>query len=161
MASKITSKPQQPSTPPSGFYFKLHFWNQWLPLIEISYRLSYLENFYFSNFQHPASEAANKFLSLKLQHRTDVMLASIAVCCGIRNHTGLLIMVERQSHFGCTNCVVLGPSCDFFLFFLWCIADILIWTWPQWSQMPFEVANIFLDIETTFIMRTKVGLIPS
>ena len=83
---------------------------------------------------------------------TDVMLASIAVCCGIRNHTGLLIMVERQSHFGCTNCVVLGPSCDFFLFFLWCIADILIWTWPQW------VTNIFSDKETTYFMRTKVGL---
>ena len=32
-----------------------------LPLIEMSYRLSYLENFHFSNFQHPASEAANKF----------------------------------------------------------------------------------------------------
>ena len=28
----------------------------------MSYRLSYLENFHFSNFQHPASEDANKFL---------------------------------------------------------------------------------------------------
>ena len=27
----------------------------------MSYRLSYLENIHFSNFQHPASEAANKF----------------------------------------------------------------------------------------------------
>ena len=40
---------------------KLHFWNQWLPLIKMSYSLSYLENFHFSNFQHPASEAAYKF----------------------------------------------------------------------------------------------------
>ena len=27
----------------------------------MSYRLPYLENIHFSNFQHPASEAANKF----------------------------------------------------------------------------------------------------
>ena len=27
---------------------------------QMSYRLSYLENFHFSNFQHPASKAANK-----------------------------------------------------------------------------------------------------
>jgi hypothetical protein len=57
----MTSKPQQPQNPSNGFYSKLHFLNQWLPLIEMSYRLSYLENFHFSNFQHPASEAANKF----------------------------------------------------------------------------------------------------
>ena len=30
--SKMTSKPQQPQRLPSGFYLKLHFWNQWLPL---------------------------------------------------------------------------------------------------------------------------------
>ena len=56
--------------------FKLHFWNQCIPLIKMSYRLSYWENFHFSNFQHPASEAANKvffqvFLRylLSLRHR--------------------------------------------------------------------------------------------
>ena len=27
----------------------------------MSYRLPYSENFHFSNFQHPAAEAANKF----------------------------------------------------------------------------------------------------
>jgi hypothetical protein len=37
----FVSKPQQPQNPPSGFYFKLHFGNQWLPLIKMSYRLSY------------------------------------------------------------------------------------------------------------------------
>jgi hypothetical protein len=33
----------------------------------MSYRLSYLENFHFSNFQHPASEAANKFENVDLE----------------------------------------------------------------------------------------------
>ena len=60
---KTTSKPKQPQNPPSGSIFKLCFLNQWLPLIKMSYRLSYLENFNFSNFQHPASEAANKLLN--------------------------------------------------------------------------------------------------
>ena len=32
----------------------------------MSYRLLYSENFHFSNFQHPASEAANKFVVLSL-----------------------------------------------------------------------------------------------
>ena len=35
---------------------KWHFQNQWLPLIEMSYRLPYSENFHFSNLL-AASEA--------------------------------------------------------------------------------------------------------
>ena len=58
VTSKMTSKPQQPRRPPIGFWFKWYFRNQWFPLIEMSYRLHYSENFHFSNFQHPASEAA-------------------------------------------------------------------------------------------------------
>ena len=46
MTSKTTSKPQQPQNPPDGFYSKLHFWNHWIPLIKMSYRLSSLENFH-------------------------------------------------------------------------------------------------------------------
>ena len=57
----MPSKPQQPRRLPSGFYSKLQFWNQWLPLIKMSYSLSYSENFHFSNFQHPASGVVNKF----------------------------------------------------------------------------------------------------
>ena len=60
MTSKMTSKPQQPRRLPSGFYLKLHFWNQWLPLIKMSYRLSYSENFHFSNLL-AASEALMYF----------------------------------------------------------------------------------------------------
>ena len=56
VTSKMTSKPQQPWRLPSGFYFKFHFWNQWLPLIKMSYRLTYLENFHFSDLL-AASEA--------------------------------------------------------------------------------------------------------
>jgi hypothetical protein len=56
VTSKTTSKPQQPRRLPSGFYFKWHFRNQWLPLIKMSYRLPYLENFHFSNLL-AASEA--------------------------------------------------------------------------------------------------------
>ena len=52
----MTSKPQQPRRLPSGFYSKLQFWNQWLPLIKMSYSLSYSENFHFSNLL-AASEA--------------------------------------------------------------------------------------------------------
>ena len=66
MTSKMTSKLQQSQRPPSGFYFKLHFWNQGLPLIKMRYRLFFLENFHFWNFQHSASEAANKFEKWKL-----------------------------------------------------------------------------------------------
>ena len=61
MTSKTTSKPQQPQRPPSGFYFKWHFRNQWLPLIKMNYRLPYSENFHFSNFQHPASERIGQY----------------------------------------------------------------------------------------------------
>ena len=44
--------------------------------------------------------------------------ASIAVCSGIRNYIYRFIDYGREAKpFGCTNCVVLGPSCDFFLFF--------------------------------------------
>ena len=32
-----------------SIFLELHFWNQWLPMIQMSYRLSYLENFHFSN----------------------------------------------------------------------------------------------------------------
>ena len=49
ITSKTTSKTQQLQNLPSGFYFRLHFWNQRLPLIEMNYRLSLLENFIFSN----------------------------------------------------------------------------------------------------------------
>ena len=62
----MTSKPQQPRRPPIGFWFKWHFWNQWLPLIEMSYSLSYTENFHFSNFQPPASEAANNGINMQI-----------------------------------------------------------------------------------------------
>ena len=55
LALKMTWKPQQPQNPPSGLYFKFYFWNQWLLLINMNYRLSYLENYYFSNFQHPTN----------------------------------------------------------------------------------------------------------
>ena len=54
--SKMTSKLQQPQKPPIEFWFKWHFQNQWLPPIEMSYRLTYLENFHFSNLL-AASEA--------------------------------------------------------------------------------------------------------
>ena len=46
---EITSKPQQPQNLPSGFYFELHFWNQWLALIKMSCRLSW-ETFIFQIF---------------------------------------------------------------------------------------------------------------
>ena len=52
----MTSKPQQPRRPPIGFWFKWHFWNQWVPLIEMSYRLPYSEIFHFS-YLLAASEA--------------------------------------------------------------------------------------------------------
>ena len=37
-------------------------------MTEMSYRLSYLENFHLSNFHYLASEAANKFEKLKVIH---------------------------------------------------------------------------------------------
>ena len=36
----------------------------------MSYRLSYLENFLFSNFQRPASEAANSIYSILISNST-------------------------------------------------------------------------------------------
>jgi hypothetical protein len=45
MTSKTISKPQQPQNLPSGFYFKLHFWNQWLPLIKMHCAVRYLFDF--------------------------------------------------------------------------------------------------------------------
>ena len=40
----MTLKPQQPQNMPSGFYSILYFWNQWLPLIKISYKIFEVEN---------------------------------------------------------------------------------------------------------------------
>ena len=41
----MTSKPQQPRNPLSGFYFKLHFWNQRVTLIKMNWRVRYLFDF--------------------------------------------------------------------------------------------------------------------
>ena len=57
----LTSATSASSKRAGGYFQWLHFWNQWLPLIEMNYRLSYFENFHFTNFQHPTSKAANKF----------------------------------------------------------------------------------------------------
>ena len=78
VTSKMTSKHQRPQNPPSGFYFKSHFWNQWLPLIEMRYKLLYLENFHFSKFQHPATEASNKFEKWKFSKQNNLFLISIS-----------------------------------------------------------------------------------
>ena len=61
VTSKMTSKHQQPPKLPSGFHFNLHFWNQWLPLIKMNYRLPYSENFHFSNLL-AASEAGGRII---------------------------------------------------------------------------------------------------
>ena len=42
LTSKMVSKPQRPKTLPSWFYLKLNFWNQWLLLIKVHWKLSFL-----------------------------------------------------------------------------------------------------------------------
>ena len=41
-------------------------------MIKMGYRLSYLDNFHFSNFQHPAQKAANKFEKWKFSKKDNL-----------------------------------------------------------------------------------------
>ena len=113
-------KPQQPRRLPGGFCFRLHFWNQWLPLIKMSYRLFYLENFHFSNFQHPVSRAAIKFEKWKWQN---------ALLCSVPNSFSVKSINQLNAHTPMYGAATLPPAARWLVFLL--------------SFSPFSVAGIF------------------